>query len=58
MQTDNTLGLSDNNFIKLEQKELEKAGFTAKLKKTLFTENSLQFNECTLKFIGNAIVLQ
>ena len=57
MQTDNTLDLSDNNFTKLEQEELEKTGFTVKLKKTLSMENSLQFNKCTLKLISNTMVL-
>ena len=58
MQTDDTLDFSDNNFAKLEQEELEKAGFTAKPKETLSMENSLQFNGCTLKLIGDAMVLQ
>jgi hypothetical protein len=41
MQTDDTLGLSDNQFITLEQDELNKAGFTAKPKKILTTAELL-----------------
>jgi hypothetical protein len=41
IQTDNTLGLLDSRFITLEQDELDKAGFTAKPKKTLTITESL-----------------
>jgi hypothetical protein len=51
MQTDDILGLSDNQFAALEQDELDKAGFAAKLKKTLITANLLQFNRCILLLI-------
>jgi hypothetical protein len=48
MQTDDTLGLSDNHFAILEQDELDKAKFTAKPKEILTTTNQLQFNGCIL----------
>jgi hypothetical protein len=54
MQTDNTLGLLNSRFITLEQDELDKAGFTAKLKKTLTTTESLQFNGCILALDNNS----
>ena len=54
MQTDNTLGLSNNRFTALEQEELEKAGFTAKPKEVLSTDNTLQFNGCVLVLNANS----
>ena len=48
MQTDDTLGLSDVHFADLEQEELVKAFFTAKLKEELLKGNDLQFNSCIL----------
>jgi hypothetical protein len=41
IQTDNTLGLLNSRFTILEQDKLNKAGFTAKLKKTLIITESL-----------------
>jgi hypothetical protein len=41
IQTNNTLGLLDSRFITLKQDELDKAGFTAKPKKTLMITESL-----------------
>ena len=48
MQTDDTLGISDLSFAELEEKELAKAGFTAKPKETLSIDAPLQFNGCVL----------
>jgi hypothetical protein len=41
IQTNNTLGLLDSRFITLKQNKLNKARFTAKLKKTLTITESL-----------------
>jgi hypothetical protein len=48
MQTDDTLGLSNEVFATLEQAELDKAQFAAKPKEILTTTNTLQFNGCIL----------
>jgi hypothetical protein len=48
MQTNDTLSISDSSFAELEEKELAKAGFTAKLKETLSVDDLLQFNSCVL----------
>jgi hypothetical protein len=53
MQTDDTLGLSNKEFAVLEDKELNKANFTAKPKETLSTANPLQFNGCILSLANN-----
>jgi hypothetical protein len=56
MQTDDTLGLSNSRFITLKQDKLNKAGFTAKPKKTLTTTESLQFNGCILTLNNNSTI--
>jgi hypothetical protein len=56
MQTDNTLGLLDSQFITLEQNKLDKAGFTTKPKETLTTTESLQFNGCILALDDNSTI--
>ena len=48
MQTDDTLIVRIENFSVLEEDELRKAKFTAKLKEQLFPENPLMFNSCIL----------
>ncbi|KAI1798510.1 putative transposase [Daldinia bambusicola] len=48
MQTDDTLGVSDKIFDKLEDEELREAGFLAKPKTYLTEEENLIFNGCTL----------
>lgn len=53
MQTDDTLGLSDDAFSALEEDELVKAGFMAKAKETLTTSSNLQFNGCVLSLNAN-----
>ncbi len=53
MQTDDTLGLSDDRFAVLKEEELNKAGFTAKPKENLSTTNPLQFNSCILTLIDD-----
>jgi hypothetical protein len=50
------LGFLNSRFITLKQKELNKAGFIAKLKKTLTTTESLQFNGCILTLNNNSII--
>ena len=48
MQTDDTLIVGIENFSVLEEDELQKAKFTAKLKEQLSSENPLMFNSCIL----------
>ncbi len=57
MQTDDTLGLSNDRFAILEDEELRKAQFTAKPKETLSTAKPLQFNGCTLSLANDTIKL-
>jgi hypothetical protein len=57
MQTDDTLILRDDNFIKLEQDELEKAKLSAKPVDTLSDETLLIFNGGILRTEGDDIVL-
>jgi hypothetical protein len=57
MQTDDTLILRDDNFIKLEQDELEKAKLSAKPVNTLSDETLLIFNGGILRTEGDDIVL-
>ena len=56
MQTDDTLILRDDNFIKLEQDELEKAKLSAKPVDTLSDETLLIFNSGILRTEDNDIV--
>src|SRR5438876_6453707 len=48
MQTDNTLFLGLKEFATLEDKELEKAKLTVKLREELSLKNNLIFNRCIL----------
>ncbi|CCE32582.1 uncharacterized protein CPUR_06442 [Claviceps purpurea 20.1] len=48
MQTDDTLGLSDQAFSDLEDKELTNAGFLAKPKQTLSPQSPVTFNGCVI----------
>jgi hypothetical protein len=48
IQTDDTLILGDNEFIKLEEEELTKARLTAKPKEALLYKTLLIFNRCIL----------
>jgi len=57
MQTDDTLILRDDNFIKLEQDELEKAKLSAKPIDTLSDETLLIFNSGILRTEGDDIIL-
>ena len=57
IQTDDTLILEDDNFIKLEQDELEKAKLSAKPVDTLSDETPLIFNGGILRTEGDDIVL-
>jgi hypothetical protein len=57
MQTDDTLGLSNDRFAILEDEELRKAQFTAKPKETLSTAKPLQFNGCILSLDSGIIEL-
>jgi len=57
MQTDDTLILGDDNFIKLEQDELEKAKLSAKPVDILSDETLLIFNSGILRTEGDDIVL-
>ena len=57
IQTDDTLILEDDNFIKLEQDELEKAKLSAKPVDTLSDETLLIFNSGILRTEGDDIVL-
>lgn len=56
MQTDDTLGLSDVNFVKKEDEELRRANFAVKPKEVLTTNNPLSFNGGTLTIDGETVV--
>jgi hypothetical protein len=58
MQTDDTLGLSDDKFAELEEKELTKASLSAKPKETLSPTSQLQFNGCILTYEDATIQLR
>jgi hypothetical protein len=53
MQTDDTLGLSDDQSTTLEDEKLKGAKFTAKPKETLSDTSSLQFNGCAISIKEN-----
>jgi len=53
MQTDDTIGLTDGEFSAREEKELEKATFTAKPKQLLTTDNFITFNGGVLSIAAN-----
>src|SRR5947209_3288516 len=55
MQTDDTLILATNEFIKKEKEELQKAKFTAKPHKKLTTTYPLGFNRFTITRLDNKI---
>jgi len=57
MQTDDTLILRDDNFIKLEQDELEKAKLSVKPVNTLSDETLLIFNSGNLRTEDDDIIL-
>ena len=57
MQTDNTLILRDDNFVKLKQDELEKVKLSAKLVDTLSDKTPLIFNSGILYTKGDNIIL-
>jgi hypothetical protein len=57
MQTDDTLILGDNNFVKLKQDELEKAKLSAKPVDTLSYDTPLIFNGGILRTEGDDIIL-
>ncbi|EKD17079.1 hypothetical protein MBM_04656 [Drepanopeziza brunnea f. sp. 'multigermtubi' MB_m1] len=57
MQTNDTLMVVDKEFNDLEEQELEKADFNAKLKETLTVENEVTFNRGTLKKLANGSIL-
>ncbi|CCE31981.1 uncharacterized protein CPUR_05839 [Claviceps purpurea 20.1] len=48
IQTDDTLGLGDKDFLEYEETELRKAGFAAKPKQVLTPESPIVFNGCIL----------
>jgi hypothetical protein len=48
MQTDDTLFLASDEFVALEDSELQKAQLTAKPRDKLSAESSLMFNRCTI----------
>ncbi|KAL4403389.1 hypothetical protein CABS03_15260 [Colletotrichum abscissum] len=58
MQTDDTLGLSDVNFMNKEDEELQKAGFAAKPKEVLTTNTPLTFNGGILTIEGETVVFR
>ncbi|KAK6211233.1 hypothetical protein QIS74_10497 [Colletotrichum tabaci] len=59
MQTDDTLGLSDEAFSRKEEEQLKKAAFTAKAKEILTTSDPLTFNGGTLSLTGgNTLTLR
>ena len=57
MQTDNTLILCDDQFSKLEEEELAKARFIAKLKEKLDENTMLYFNSCAIKMENDVITM-
>ncbi len=57
MQTDNTLGLSDESFSKRKDKQLAKAAFTAKPKQILTAKDPLIFNSSIIAFANSNIAL-
>ena len=56
LQTDDTLILGDQTFLEAEQRELRKAGFTAKPRTELTVTTSLEFNGGRLTLEGDVIV--
>ncbi|OBR02159.1 Aurora kinase 2 splicing [Colletotrichum higginsianum IMI 349063] len=59
MQTDDTLGLSDEAFSRKEEEQLKKAAFTAKAKEVLTMSDPLTFNGGTLSLTGgNTLTLR
>ncbi|KAJ4159560.1 uncharacterized protein LMH87_008458 [Akanthomyces muscarius] len=56
MQTDDTIGLSDERFFIHEQEELEKAGFAAKPKERLTMETPITFNGCRLELEEGGVI--
>lgn len=56
MQTDDTLGLSDQAFFDEEERELQKANFTAKPKEILTLEHPLTFNGCRIVLNTNGSI--
>ncbi|SLM37481.1 hypothetical protein PMAA_090260 [Lasallia pustulata] len=55
LQTDNTLIAADNAFMVLEQEELEKAKFLAKLYEALKTNGHLKFNGLTITLLPDGL---
>ena len=58
MQTDDTLGLSDENFAALEDEQLKEAKFLAKPRETLSRGTPLLFNGCVLSVQNDTLLLQ
>ena len=56
MQTDDTLGISDDGFSVREDEELGKAKFLAKPKEFLSMDNPLLFNGCRLAMRDNGVL--
>ena len=57
MQTDDTLILGDNEFVKQEDVELKIAKLLAKPSEQLTGDNPLLFNRCKLMIDGNEVAL-
>jgi hypothetical protein len=57
IQTDDTLILGDNNFVRQENKELENAKFLAKPINILLYKSLLIFNRCILRQDKDNIIL-
>ncbi|KAF5503979.1 hypothetical protein CGCF413_v004518 [Colletotrichum fructicola] len=58
MQTDDTIGLSDESFSRREDEELKKAAFTAKPKQTLTADEPLTFNGGIVTMINSTLSLR